>query len=302
MPAARHLLLASLCAAAVSAASAQAPDSVRPSPRPSDRLRAALNETSRELRKSETGRRLLALTEGLPVVERPRRLGPALRFEPGPPGELVVDADRAPGLSALEFECLSLLERWRAAAAMPYELADNEMAARQALLEHMMEKVEVDPDFAQALRKETAAQREVLERRRSQRDWARKAGDDGSAVFPGPVPRGLLSQLARDLYLFSEDPYLFYREAAGSAGGAPTFDEAADFLERHGARLGRLELRAEGSYAVIEGRMFPAGPAAAAAALGKDGLRRAAERLGDFRGAPKEALLKKVNAWLRAAP
>lgn len=304
MPRARLLLLALLSAAAFSFASEAlgAPDSVRPEPKPSERLKAALLDTARELRKSETGRRLLALTEDLAATERPRRPGAAIRFEPGTPGVLVVDAERAPGLSALDFECMSLVERWRAAADMPYALADAEMAARQALLEHVLEKAEVDPPFAAALRKETSRQRTLLEQRRTQRDWARKQGADGSAVFPGPAPHDALARLARDIYLFSEDPYLFYREAAERASGAPTFDETAEFLERHEPRLGRLELRGEGAYAVIEGRLFPAGPARAAAALGRDGLRRAAERLGDFRGAPREALLKKVNAWLRAAP
>lgn len=301
---ARTLRLPALLLSAAAAASswAQAPDSVRPGPKPSQRLSAALAETARELRKSETGRRLLALTEALPVEERPRRTGPAIRYERGTPGALVIDADRAPGLSGLEFECMSVVERWRAAAGLPLALADEEMAARQALLAHALEKAEVDPDFAAKLRGALSGQRELLEQRRTQRDWARKRGDDGSAVFPGPPPRDALAVLARELYLFSEDPYLFYREAAGPGPSAPTLDEAADFLDRHAAEMARLDYRAEGSYAVIEGRMFPAGSARAAAALGRDGLRRAAERLGDFRGAPRDALLKKVNAWLRSAP
>ncbi|MBI5595117.1 MAG: hypothetical protein HY928_03405 [Elusimicrobia bacterium] len=301
---ARSLRLPALLLSAAAAASswAQAPDSVRPGPKPSERLNAALLETARELRKSETGRRLLALTEALAVVERPRRPGPAIRYERGEPGVLVIDSDRAPGLSGLEFECMSVVERWRAAAALPGAFADEEMAARQALLAHVLEKAEVDPDFAAKLRAASSGQRELLEQRRVQRDWARKRGDDGAAVFPGPPPRDPVSVLARGLYLFSEDQYLFYKEAAGAGPSGPTLDEAADFLERHGAEMSRLGYRAEGSYAVIDGRMFPAAPARAAAALGRDGLRRAAERLGDFRGAPREALLKRVNAWLRAAP
>ncbi|TPW17844.1 MAG: hypothetical protein FD126_3564, partial [Elusimicrobia bacterium] len=65
--------LAALLLAAALSSRAQAPDSVRPDPAPSPALKAALAETARELRKTESGRRLLALTEALRVVERPRR-------------------------------------------------------------------------------------------------------------------------------------------------------------------------------------------------------------------------------------
>lgn len=293
-----RVLLAGLAGAAL----AQGPDSVRPDPGPGPALKAALKETARELSKTETGRRLLALTEGLRVVERPRRLGPVVRFvEDG----LVVDADRAPSLSPLEFELLCVLERWKAAAALPAAVADGDMAARQAVLEHALEKSEVDPDFAQRLRAATAKARATLESRRGQREWARRNGERGAALFPGAAPDDALDRLAWDLYIFSEDPYLFYREAVrtGTApAGAPTFDETAAFLDLHEAALGRLEWRGEEVYAVLDGKLYPAGPARAAVLLGRDGLRRLDERLGAFRGAAREALLRKVNAWLRATP
>ncbi|MBI3298960.1 MAG: hypothetical protein HYZ75_12390 [Elusimicrobia bacterium] len=300
---ARRLAAAAILLTLAGAARAQAPDSVRPDPEPGPALKAALKETARELRKSETGRRLLGLTEDLRVVERPRRPGTALRYEGGERPALVVDSDRAPGLSPLEFELLSVVERWKAAAALPAEVADAEMAARQAALEHALEKVSVDPDFAKSLRGATVKARESLESRRKQRDWARRQGQRADTVFPGTAPADALARLAWDLYLFSEDAYLFYREAARSGdAGAPTFDQAVDFLDRHEIELGRLEWRAGGEYAVLDGRLYPAGPARVAAALGREGLSRLGERLGDYRGAAREGLLKKVNAWLRALP
>lgn len=295
-------LLAALLAAAP--LRAQAPDSVRPDPAPSAPLKAALAETARELRKSETGRRLLALTEGLRVVERPHRIGPAVVLEPGPPPALVVDADRAPLLGGLDFELLTLRERWRAAADLPAAVLDGEMASRQAVLEHALEKAGVDPDFAAKLRAASSQARATLEARRRQRAAASRYGV-GTDAFPGAAPDGVLPALGYDLYLFSEDPALFYRSAAlsGTApAGTPTADEAADFLELHEAGLGRLKWGAEGAYALLDGRLYPAGPARVAAALGRDGMQRLNERLGAFRQAPREALLKKVNAWFRSVP
>lgn len=295
-------MLAILLAGLAGIVLAQAPDTVRPDPEPGPALRAALKETARELRKSETGRRLLALTEGLLVVERPHRVGPVILFERG---VLIVDAARAPLLSPLEFELLSVLERWKAAAALPAAVADGDMAARQAVLEHAFEKTAVDPDFAKRLGGATRKARLTLESRRKQREWARKNGERGDLFFPGAAPADALDRLAWDIYLFSEDPYLFYREAvrAGTAPpGAPTFDETAEFLDRHEAELGRLQWRGDEAYAVLDGRFYPAGPARAAALLGRDGLRRLSERLGDFRGSARETLLKTVNAWLRSIP
>lgn len=289
---------------AAALARAQAPDSVRPDPKASPALTAALAETARELRKTETGRRLLALTADLRVVERPRRPGPPLRYEGGADPALVVDAERAPALSALEFELLSVRERWRAAADLPAAVLDGEWASRQAVLEHALEKTDADPAFAAALRAATSPARATLEQRRKQADWARANGGTGEPIFPGAPPEGELGRLAFDVYLYSEDAGLFFASAvrSGSApADAPTYDEAAEFLERHEAALARLSWPA-GGWAELDGRWYKAGPARAARDLGRDGLRRLAERLGPYRAAGRTALLKKVNAWLRAAP
>ena len=293
-----------LLLAAALAAGAQAPDSVRPDPMASPALKAALAETARELRKTETGRRLLALTDGLRVVERPRRLGPVVRYEGGESPALVVDADRAPGLSPLEFELLSVRERWRAAEALAAPVLDGEWASRQAVLEHALEKAEADPEFGATLRAATSKVRASLEARRKQADWARKNGGSGERIFPGAAPGAELERLAYDLYLTSEDAGLFFASAVRS-GTAPddaaTYDEALEFFERHEEGLGRLSWP-QGGWAELDGRWYKAGPARVAKELGRDGLRRLAERLGPYRSAGREALLKKVNAWLRAAP
>ncbi|MDE2290673.1 MAG: hypothetical protein KGL53_01215 [Elusimicrobia bacterium] len=294
-------LAAALLASAV--ARAQAPDSVRPPPAPSPRLKAALAETARGLRESETGRRLLELTEDVPVLERPRQEGPALRYVGGERPAIVVDSDRAPALSALDFETLSVVARWKAAARLPAQVRDGEMAARQALLEHALGKVPNDPAFAARLRSATARERALLEDRRRQGEWAAAHGSTFGAFFPGEPPREALERLGFDLYLFSEDPYLFYRLAAADLpDSVPTYDEAVDFLDHHEDALARARTLGGGAYVLIDGRMFRSGPERVAKALGRDGLRRLAERLGDFRGAPREELLRKVNAWLRAAP
>ncbi|TBR22645.1 hypothetical protein EPO15_07640 [bacterium] len=293
-----------LLLAAALAARAQAPDSVRPDPAASPALKAALAETARELRKTETGRRLLALTDGLRLVERPYRPGPALRYVGGDAPALLVDSERAPTLSPLEFELSSVRERWRAAAALPAEVLDGEWAARQAVLEHALEKTDVDPAFAAELKTATTKARASLESRRKQADWARKNGGTGETMFPGAAPAGELDRLAYDLYLYSEDPGLFFASAVRSGTAvpeAPTYDEALEFLERHEEGLGRVSWPA-GGWAELDGRWYKAGPARVAKDLGRDGLRRLAERLGPYRAAGRTALLKKVNAWLRAAP
>lgn len=298
------MALAALLLAAALSSRAQAPDSVRPDPAPSAALKAALAETARELRKTESGRRLLALTESLRVVERPRRPGPPVRYEGGADPALVVDATRAPALSALEFELLSVRERWRASAALPAPVLDGEWASRQAVLEHGLEKADADPDFAAKLRAATSRARASLEARRKQADWARKNGGTGEAMFPGAAPAEALDRLAFDLYLFSEDFGLFYESSVRSGAApedAPTYDEASEFLERHEEGLGRLS-RPAGGWAELDGRWYRAGAARVARDLGREGLRRLSERLGPYRSAGRDALLKKVNAWLRAAP
>lgn len=295
---------AALLLAAALSARAQAPDSVRPDPMASPALKSALAETARELRKTETGRRLLALTDSLRLVERPRRAGPALRYEGGENPALVVDSDRAPALSALEFELLSVRERWRAAADLPAPVLDGEWASRQAVLEHALEKADTDPAFAAALKAATTKVRASLESRRKQADWARKNGASGERMFPGAPPADEFGRLAYDLYLVSEDAGLFFASAVGSGtapADAPTYDEAAEFLERHEEGLGRLSWP-KGGWAELDGRWYKPGPARVAKDLGRDGMRRLAERLGPYRAAGRDALLKKVNAWLRAAP
>lgn len=290
-----------LLLAAALALPAGAVEALRPAAPPSQALKAALAETGRELRKSETGRRLLALTEGLPAVERPHMAGAPVRFEEG---ALLVDPERAPALSPLEWELLSVRERWRAAAALPFPVLDGEMASRQAVLEHALQKTAADPDFSAKLRQATSKSRASLEARRRQAEWAKKGGGSGDALFPGPAPADAMGALAYDLYLFSEDPGLFYASAVRTGAAppdAPTYDEALEFFERHEAELGRLTWPA-GGWAASEGRLYRSGAARAAKALGRDGLRRLAERLGPFRAAGREALLKEVNAWLRAAP
>lgn len=295
---------AALLLAAALSARAQAPDSVRPDAPTTPALKAALAETARELRKTETGRRLLALTEGLRVVERPRRLGPAVAYEGGEAPALLVDSDRAPALSALEFELLSVRERWRASAALPAPVLDGEWASRQAVLEHALEKADSDPAFAAAFRAATSKVRATLEDRRAQADWARRNGGTGEATFPGTPPAAELDRLAYDTYLYSEDAGLFFASAVRSGAApedAPTYDEALAFLERHEEGLGRLSWP-RGGWAELDGRWYRAGAARVAKGLGRDGLRRLGERLGPYRGAGRTALLRRVNAWLRAAP
>lgn len=267
-------------------------------------LKSAFAETARELRKTETGRRLLALTEALRLVERPRRIGPALRYEGGEKPALLVDSDRAPALTPLEFELLSVRERWRAAADLPAPVLDGDWASRQAVLEHALEKTDSDPAFAAQLKAETTKVRASLESRRKQADWARKNGASGDTMFPGSPPADELGRLAYDLYLVSEDPGLFFASAVRSGtapADAPTYDEALEFLERHEEGLGRLSWP-KGGWAELDGRWYKPGPARVAKELGRDGLRRLAERLGPYRSVGRDALLKRVNAWLRATP
>ncbi|MFH1725228.1 MAG: hypothetical protein ABII00_11495 [Elusimicrobiota bacterium] len=283
-----------------------APAAVRPGDaKLSKRMRDALSSIARELSATESGRRLLALTGETPVVERARQPGAAVRYCRDE-NLFVVDPGRSAGLTRLDFEALFVRERWKAAARLPIDLIDAEMAARQAVLEYALQKAAVRPDFARRLRMATVRERERLEERRKMDDWAKRGGKGDPLLFPGPPPKGTLSRIAFDLYLFSEDPYVFYAAAVESPGpppGAVTFSEVGDFLELHAPRLDRIQFRAGGRYALVEGRPYPGRVARAARVVrDREGLSRLTEGLGLFRTVAQRELSKEVNAWLRAIP
>ena len=302
------LLLSVLLAAAAQAApEVQAPVTTHPGTRKlSEPLREALRRVNRELSGTEYGRYLLTLTAQVPIVERRQTYGRPVRAVLAPELVIEVDAERAPRLLPLEFELLFLRARWKALCALPIELADEEMAAEQSVLEHALQKAEADKEFAAKLRQATAGARELVESRRRMQKSARGQGNQDPVLFPGMPPKDPLARIAFGLYLFSEDPYAVYAAAVDTAGLGPeavTLTELKDFLDLHGADAARVQYRADGRLAVVEGRVYPGRVARAAAAVrDREGLARVEERLGPFRGAAQQDLTKRVNAWLRSVP
>lgn len=305
------LLCACLAASGFAAAASSAPDGPgapvsvdRGSRVLSESLRDALRRIGWEFAKTESGRRLAALTESVAVEERRSPRGRAIRWERGETPSIVVDRDRAKRLSLLDFEIAMFRARWIALADMPIDLADTEWAARQAVLEYALDKAAADPDFEKELRRATASARRTLTVRKRDREYAREHGARAEVLFPGQRPKTTLDALAFDLYLASEDfQFLYESLRAAEDSDAPELDAVAGCLEAYGARLGEAEFHAGGSVALIGGRRVP-GPVARATIFveNESTLAELRERLGPFRGVGAEALLRRINQWLRDTP
>jgi len=251
----------------------------------------------------ESGRRLVALTESVPIVELRRRRGLPIRWVRGKNPKIEVDRERVRRLPLLEFEMMFFRARWLALANLPINTLDAEYAVRQEILSYALDKAAVNPKFEKLLRKASERERRVLRERREGLEFAREHGERGAVLFPGRRPKKALSRLAFDLYLYSEDPYLLYESLASDfriPSDAVAMDAIEDFLKIHGSRLGEVVFRADGRVALIAGSAYN-GDVARAAIFVEDGttLAELREKVGTYGTVSGEALSKRVNEWLR---
>lgn len=301
--AAALLSFALLAASAGQVRGQDLPPALPPGAELSGPLKSALRLVRREARAVPLGRHLWALTADLPLMETERREGLPVAFLRGAVPALAVDKLRAPSLSAEDFELLFVRARWLAASGISIELADAEMAARQAVLEYVLQKARAKPSFAKALLASTRRAQAEMEARRKLYAQVDPLSPKARLLFPGPRPEGEVAGAGFDLYLFSEDPYLFYESCLDSpalSAEAVRLDEVEDFLSLRGGDLDRLSFPAGGRFALAEGRLYP-GRVARAAQRVRDGegLQRLREGLGLFRTAGRDALMKRVNQWVR---
>lgn len=300
----RVLLLSAVFCAPVGAAEFDAPTTIDNGSRVlSASLRDALRRLDWEFASVESGRQLIALTESVPVVELRRRRGRPIRWVRGKIPSIQVDRDRAKRLSLLDFEMLFFRARWLALAKLPINLLDAEYAVRQAFFAYMLDKSKTRPKFEKALRKATVKARRNLVERRKSLEYAREHGERGAVLFPGIRPKKTLEQLAFDLYLFSEDPYLLYESLAqdsATPSDAVSLDAIEDFLLLHSARLGEIEFHAGGRVATVAERTY-SGDLARAAIFVEDEttLAELRERVGPYRSVSGKALSVRINEWLR---
>jgi hypothetical protein len=295
--------LASLMGLAARAQQPAEPPVLPPGAELSQPLRKALRQVQREAYLVPLGRHLWAVTADVPVMETGRKQGLPVTLDPGERPVLVVDRERAGSLSLLDFETLFVRARWLAASGMTLELRDAEMAARQSVLDYLLQKAGARPSFAAELRESTRRAREEMEARRRLYAKVDPLSDGARLLFPGSRPERALAAAGFDLYEFSEDPYLFYETAVEAAGLSPEavgLDELSDFLKLHGDGLSRLTFAAGGRLVLADGRMYP-GRLGRAARRVKDqeGLQRLREGLGLFRTTGQEELLRRVNRWVR---
>jgi hypothetical protein len=270
-------------------------------------LREALKQVDVELARTEAGRRLLAETADVPVTERFRSSFQEAGVEKSPvrwartSGEIVVDSELAPTLNAFDYEVLFMRERRRAGVRSPIPLVDEEQAAHQEALSYAVEKAASNAAFSKLLRKAYEEGGKVYRSRAALVEAARRQG----LRFPPPwrPPGGALALLGQELYLFSEDPHLFYaaiEDGLDFSSETVRLDEVEDFLDMHGAGLERVEWRAGGRYAEAGGRLYPGRAARAAFALReREALPRLRERLGPYRSVQSSELRKKANQWIR---
>lgn len=266
-------------------------------------LRKAVIEVKRAYWKTEFGRHLLALTEEIPIREGVPGREALVEFKGGASPHFVVDARKAESATQLEFEVSFVLARMAALLEAPVPFVDAEEAAAQAVLRYAMEKAAVSPEFSKRLQKAVRAGERLAIARKQKRDFADRYSVDSAVLFPGRRPKNAYDRLGYDIYLFSEDPYLFYESVVSSSQlsmEAVTLTELEDIIGRHGDHLGRGVFRALGRYALIESRVYP-GRVLRAARIVKDqdGLARIRERLGLFRSSDQAEVLKAINMWIQ---
>lgn len=275
--------------------------------RVSRELREALRQTDLELSRAETGRRLLAETAEVPVVEKPRAGLRESEVEASPvrfsrqEGVIVVDSELAPSLSADEYELLFVRERRRAGIRSPVPTVDEEAAAHQEALAYAVEKAALDPAFSRRLRAAYEEGGKVTRSREALAETARRQGLPPPS--PWRPPRAPLALLGHELYLFTEEPWRFYagvEDGLGFSSETVRLDEVQDLLDLRGAGLERVEWRAGGRFGQLEGRLYPGRLVRAALFLRGENLPRLLERLGPFRSVQRADLLKRANAWVRS--
>jgi len=284
-----------------------APAALQPVQPLSQELLRALEATDAALFVTETGRRLLAETSGVGVMQRRGKglgadvyPGIPIRYEDGA-GAIVVDADVAPSLPRLDWEAFFVRERRRAIVRAGIPLVEEEMAAHQEEVAFAVEKAEGDADFSKKLRGAYEEAKRVFQARGVMEDASRKRGL--KPLPPWRAPKDALELWAQEIFLYSEDPYLFYaaiEDGVDFSSDAVRLDEVADFLESHPGRSPAIEWRARGRYGLAGGRLYPGRVLRAALAVGgRQELRTLRERLGPFMSVEREQLRARVNRWIR---
>ncbi|MFH2204607.1 MAG: hypothetical protein ABIJ96_15945 [Elusimicrobiota bacterium] len=266
-------------------------------------LRQALRDMQHAYWTTDYGRRLLALTRDIPVVERGPQRGAMVRFADGERPSFIVDPHQFKNASPLALEIAFILAREHALLRPPVPLLDAELAAQQTALRYVVQRAVAAPEFAARLRRATQAGEKTLRARKSRWEFTEDKNADGRLLYPGKRPADVLDRLGFDLYLFAEDPQLFYaavEESARLHADAVTMTELEDFIERYGDQLDRGRFSAAGRYALMEQRAYPGRVLRAARIVGdREGLSRIRERLGPFRSVGQAELLKEVNRWIR---
>ncbi|MFA6092229.1 MAG: hypothetical protein WCU88_01590 [Elusimicrobiota bacterium] len=295
------LLTAALPGPAWSSEPPAMPEALRPEVQPSPRLQDALRQTAAELVKTETGRRLLAQTEELPVLERRGRDIPVVRYVAAPSPRLLVDAKAAAALTLFDFEAAFILERRRASAQCSAALFEDDFAAHQELLAYAMEKAEADGAFAKELRAAYRREEAIFLARDRIAESSRKL--DGEPLADRPVPKNALAAAALELYLFSEDPYLLYSTLEHSlrwSSETVHLTDLEDFLSNHAGRLQDMSWKAEGRVCLAQGRPYPGALCRAARVVAdREGLSRVQEGIGPYDSILQDRLRVKVNRWIR---
>jgi len=284
-----------------------APAALRPAQPPSQALQQALESLEAALSRTETGRRLLAETSDVPVVQRHGK-GFGDDVHPGIPiryqdaqRAIVVDVDAAAALTGLDFEAFFVRERRRAIVRAGIPLVEDEMAAHQEEVAFAVEKAEADADFSKRLRGAYEEAEKIFRSRGALEEASRSRGL--RPLPPWRAPKDALALWAQEVFLYSEDPYLFYsaiEDGIEFSSDAVRLDEVSDFLESHPARPAGIEWRARGRYGVVGGRLYPGRVLRAALALGgREGILQLRERLGPFMSVQREELHAEVNRWIR---
>lgn len=290
-----------LPATALLALLACAPARAQGGPGLSKAVEREIGRVEDNLRRTETGRRLLAETARVPRRGVARlEEGVAVAWRRGKPGELLYSLEALPKATEWDFELALVREYARAAMDLPLPVLEEESAAglRQAL--HAAQKARADARFSQALRRGMRAWRDRVRAWRSARSWVR--GHLGaSAEVTGLSAKGELDRAALHLALFAEDPDAFYWAAEkpwlrGAHGY--TWTELEDFLDRHRGGLDEIHFPEGSPYARAGGRRYPAALARAAIQVSRDGgLSRLREALGDLETLQAEALKQALKRW-----
>lgn len=253
-------------------------------------------------KRSETFRRLLAETDGVP-----RRvaglLPPAfVEYERPPRDRLVFDPGRLREATEWEFQLGVSRELARAAMGLPIPVLEAELAAYIRELRFALELAAADGAFSRAWVERARKHKAQADGLRRLETWARSRVPGLAPDAATRAPDKELDRVALMAALLASGPDRFYagaERALALPDDVVRLAELEDFLALHGERLRGLTVKPDEAYVLVDGRRYPAAVVRAAQiVVPVGGAERVKEAVGLLDADARE-LSVKLRRWLK---